>query len=91
MKFPTAINPGSNTNLLISALDYMPTILGLMNIETNIKYYKEKKNDKKVQEYENIQGNIENTFEPFANCIDLVRIYQQKFDLDPENVELIRK
>ena len=60
-------------------------------IETNIKYYKEKKNDKKVQEYENIQGNIENTFEPFANCIDLVRIYQQKFDLDPENVELIRK
>lgn len=38
MKFPSAINPGSNTNLLISALDYMPTILGLMNIKTNIEF-----------------------------------------------------
>jgi len=36
-------------------------------------------------------GNIETTFEPFANCNDLVRIYQQKFDNDPENVELIQK
>jgi tetratricopeptide (TPR) repeat protein len=60
-------------------------------IETNIKYYKEKKNTKKINEYENIQGNIENTFEPFANCIDLVRIYKQKFDQEPDNVELIKK
>lgn len=41
--------------------------------------------------WENIMGNIEKTFEPFANCNDLVRIYQQKFDMDPENVEMLRK
>lgn len=60
-------------------------------IATNIKHYGDKSNDKKVQEYENIMGNIENTFEPFANCNDLVRIYQQKFDLEPENAELLKK
>ena len=36
-------------------------------IDPNIKKYTEKGNKKKVEEYVNIKGNIENTFEPFAN------------------------
>lgn len=60
-------------------------------LDTNIKRYKEKNNEKKVNEYLNIQGNIENTFEPFAQCPDLVKIYQQKFDLEPTNVDLLKK
>ncbi|MBU3927872.1 MAG: tetratricopeptide repeat protein, partial [Bacteroidetes bacterium] len=40
---------------------------------------------------ENIKGNIEITFEPFANCIDLVRIYQKKFDATPDDIGLLKK
>jgi len=60
-------------------------------IDLNIKKYAEKGNEKKVEEYVNIQGNIENTFEPFAQCNDLVRIYKQKYDLDPNNIDLLKK
>lgn len=60
-------------------------------VESNIKKYREKGNEKKENEYINIMGNIENTFEPFAQCPDLVRIYQQKYDAAPEDVELLKK
>jgi tetratricopeptide (TPR) repeat protein len=60
-------------------------------IDQNIRKYAEKGNEKEVEEYVNIQGNIENTFEPFAQCTDLVRIYKQKYDLDPNNIDLLKK
>ena len=60
-------------------------------IDQNIKYYTDKSNTKRKEEWLNIKGNIDNTFEPFAQCNDLVRVYQQKFDLDPNNVELLKK
>jgi len=60
-------------------------------VDANIQYYVEKGNTKKEEEYQNIKGNIENTFEPFANCVDLVRIYKKKYDADPENVTLLKK
>ncbi len=60
-------------------------------IDMNIRKYAEKGNEKEVEEYVNIQGNIENTFEPFAQCTDLVRIYKQKYDLEPDNPVLLRK
>lgn len=60
-------------------------------IDINIRKYAEKDNEKKVEEYVNIQGNIENTFEPFAQCADLVRIYKQKYDLEPNNINLLKK
>lgn len=60
-------------------------------IDSNIEYYTEKGNTKKVETYNNIKGNIENTFEPFANCTDLVRIYQKKYDESPEDVDLLKK
>jgi len=60
-------------------------------IDYNIKYNKEKQKTKKVEEWLNVKGNIDNTFEPFAQCHDLVRVYQQKFDLNPNNIELLKK
>jgi len=60
-------------------------------IETNIKYYFSKENKKKEEEWLNVKGNIDNTFEPFAQCSDLVRVYQQKFDVEPNNIELLKK
>jgi tetratricopeptide (TPR) repeat protein len=60
-------------------------------IDENIKKYTEQGNAKDVEEYNNIMGNIENTFEPFAQCKDLVRIYHQKFKLEPDNVDLLKK
>jgi tetratricopeptide (TPR) repeat protein len=60
-------------------------------VEKNIQNYHSKNNTKKVEEWENVKGNIDNTFEPFANCNDLVRVYQQKFDETPNNIPLLKK
>ena len=60
-------------------------------IEQNIELYYTKGNTKKEEEWLNVKGNIDNTFEPFAQCNDLVRVYQQKFDQTPNNIELLKK
>jgi tetratricopeptide repeat protein len=60
-------------------------------VDANILRFEKAGNTKKVEEYTNIKGNIENTFEPFANCNDLVRIYQKKYDATPENIDLLKK
>lgn len=60
-------------------------------VDANIDYYVKKGNTKKKEEYENIKGNIENTFEPFANCNDLVRIYRKKYEANPEDIDLLKK
>lgn len=60
-------------------------------VDANIEYYIKNEKQKKVEEYQNIKGNIESTFEPFANCNDLVRIYKKKYDADPENISLLKK
>ena len=60
-------------------------------VDANLSKYEKAGKPKKCEEWLNIKGNIENTFEPFANCTDLVRIYQKKYDADPENIELLKK
>lgn len=60
-------------------------------IDANLKYYEQKNDENRYNQWVNIQGNIENTFEPFAQCPDLVRIYQQKYDADPKNADLLKK
>jgi len=60
-------------------------------IEINLKRAKSVNNEGEIAVYESIQGNIESTFEPFATCRDLVKIYQVKFDKTPEDVELLKK
>jgi hypothetical protein len=60
-------------------------------VDANVKRYTVKNNTKRINEWQNIKGNIENTFEPFANCNDLVRIYQKKFDESPSDIDLLKK
>ena len=60
-------------------------------VEANIDKYTKLNKDSKIEQYENIKGNIESTFEPFANCSDLVRIYQRKFNVSPNDVALLKK
>lgn len=60
-------------------------------IDQNIKKYKVAGNDKEVSNCEKIQGNIESTFEPFATCHDLVKIYNQKFSKTPNDIDLLKK
>jgi len=45
----------------------------------------------KKSAWENVKGNIELSFEPYATCEDLIPIYTKKFEEDPENVELLTK
>ena len=60
-------------------------------VEFNIKKYTEEGNEKLLNSYTATKGNLEASVQPYANCDDLVRIYQKKFDADPENVELLNK
>ncbi|MCF8368414.1 MAG: tetratricopeptide repeat protein [Bacteroidales bacterium] len=60
-------------------------------IEYNINKFKEKGKEKDVKNWENVQGNIELSFEPYATCPDLVSIYSVKFSEEPDDVELLRK
>lgn len=76
----------SDTAAVVDAYDMISDF-----VDFNISKYEKAGKTKKVQEYTNIKGNIENTFQPFANCTDLVRIYQKKFDETPDDVELLRK
>lgn len=81
-----AMKGDSDTAAVVDAYDMISDY-----ITENIKYYTEKNKSKQVEEFKNIQGNIENTFEPFAQCPDLVRIYQQKYDQNPTDIDLLKK
>ena len=64
----------------------------LMDIaEFNIKKYTEAGDEKALNNYTATKGNLEAGVQPYANCEDLVRIYQKKFDAEPDNVELLNK
>ena len=60
-------------------------------VEFNIKKYTEEGNEKLLNSYTATKGNLEGGVQPYANCEDLVRIYQKKFDAEPDNVELLNK
>lgn len=48
-------------------------------------------NAEKLASWENIKGNIESTFEPYATCPDLVAMYQKKYSENPNDIELLKK
>ncbi|HMM11454.1 MAG TPA: hypothetical protein PKE03_05110 [Bacteroidales bacterium] len=49
-------------------------------------------NDEKwAENYRNFKNNIEASFEPFASCTDLVRVYGNKLQKQPNDVELLKK
>lgn len=58
-------------------------------IDYNLKLNKD--NAQQLASWENIKGNIESTFEPYATCPDLISIYEKKFNDKPEDIELLKK
>jgi len=50
-----------------------------------------KGNEKILANWKNVKGNIEVTFEPYATCEALVKIYGKKFAQTPEDAELLKK
>lgn len=72
--------------LLVDIYDQTSTI-----IEANIKEYTEKGDTKSITNWENIKGNIELSFEPYATCEDLISIYTVKFNENPEDIDLLKK
>ncbi len=71
---------------LINAYD---TITGY--IDANIERYKAQNNTRKVTEYQNVKGYIEMTFEPYANCGDLARVFGKKYKETPNDTILLKK
>jgi len=68
-------------SLVVETYDQISDIVDF-NIANNLKYSKE---------FIKVQENIEQTFEPYASCEDLISIYSQKFSETPENIDLLRK
>lgn len=60
-------------------------------VDFNIKKYTEEANQKEFDNFMAVKNYLESAVQPFANCEDLVRIYQAKFDANPDDVELLNK
>ncbi len=58
-------------------------------VDQNLVKYKTK--PKLLSQWENVKGNIDNTFEPYATCDVLVNIYDKKFKANPKDVVLLNK
>lgn len=88
--FSTTINMVKAGKLDESAiLDEYSRLMDI--VEFNIKKYTDEGNEKQLNSYTATKGNLEAGVQPYANCEDLIRIYQKKFDAEPDNVELLNK
>ncbi len=74
----------ADKTLIVDTYDQVSNI-----IDFNLKKYKD--NKKRLGNWENVKGNIENSFEPYATCEDLTSIYQKKYDEASDNVEVLEK
>ncbi len=75
-----------DSTLIVDVYDEVIDIL-----DHNIKGLEAQGNERWVEIYKNFKGNIEATFEPFATCEDMVRIYGNKLKQTPDDVELLKK
>ena len=60
-------------------------------VDYNIKVNTETANEKLLGNFNTTKANLDAAVQPYANCEDLVRIYQPKFDANPNDVELLTK
>ena len=60
-------------------------------VDYNIQVNTEMANEKLLNNFNATKGNLDIAVQPYANCEDLVRIYQAKFDANPNDVELLTK
>ena len=88
--FKTAIkmvkNSEAEKSVLVDIYDETSEI-----VEYNLKKYTDKGDTKKVTNWENVRGNIELSFEPYATCEDLVSLYTVKYNETPDNLDLLKK
>ncbi len=75
-----------DSTMIVDVYDQVIDIL-----DHNIEALTLKGDTKWVENYKNFKGNIDATFEPFATCEDLVRIFQSKFKKTPDNIALLKK
>ncbi len=68
-------------------VDVYDQLIGI--IESNLKSSKEGSKD--YEAWQNVKGNIELSFEPYATCEDLINLYSKKFSESPDDVELLKK
>ena len=88
--FPIVITMAKNGKLEESAI--LEEYSRLMEIvEYNIQVNTEMANEKLLNNFNATKGNLDVAVQPYANCEDLVRIYQPKFDANPNDVELLTK
>lgn len=76
----------ADTSAVVDAYDMISEY-----VDHNIEKYTKAQKENSIEQWVNIKGNIESTFEPFANCGDLVRIYRKKFNANPTDVSLMKK
>ena len=86
--FRTAIqkykNGDADKSIIVDTYDEISEI-----VDENLDKYADNKRYRGM--WENVKGNIENSFEPYATCEDLTRIYRVKFEENPEDTELLDK
>jgi tetratricopeptide (TPR) repeat protein len=72
-----------------AVVDAYSQIMGYVN--QRLDSYKAENNAGKVMEYQNIKQNIDMTFQPFASCGILVKMYQKKFDAAPQDPDVLKQ
>lgn len=75
-----------DTAFIVDTYDQVSEIL-----DHNISRALANNDDKWAENYRNFKNNIEASFEPFASCTDLVRVYSNKLKKAPNDVELLKK
>ncbi len=75
-----------DTTVLVDIYDKSSEI-----IDFNLNKYTTAGDSTRVTYWENIRGNIELSFEPYATCKDLISIYSVKFKQSPYVVGLLKK
>lgn len=69
---------------LVEIYDNLSNICNF-NLETK------KDNAEEKAEWENVKGNIDLAFEPYATCENLIDIFTKKFNESPDDIELLKK
>ncbi|MBU1010342.1 MAG: hypothetical protein KKD74_09425 [Bacteroidetes bacterium] len=75
-----------DSTMIVDVYDQVIDIL-----DDNIAALTQQGDTKWVENYKNFKGNIEATFEPFATCEDLVRIFSSKLKKTPDDIDLLTK
>ena len=49
------------------------------------------KNEKNINNYKGVKNNIDNLFQPFASCEDLIKVFSVKMNENPNDVNLLKR